>query len=536
MIKLLIVDDETVERRALCRSVDWSLIGSEVIGDAWNGKQAVDMAMQSRPDIIITDVKMPVMDGVEMARMVSAIDPAIKIIFCSAYEEFGYAREAANLNAFGYVLKPINDEELLRVVKKAADKCIEERMQGAIYERLRNNLSLSGPVLRESVVRSALLGINEEPESLLQGIGLDWLLEVEGHICLLLISWDRSVKIRSEEIKSAFHNIVPEWKNAVCAKLSASEIAVVFRSHALPSDVSLLLSQASRQMVDHIRQSLGLELQTVYRIYPGTMTLEEAYLDASRQVGRGAANSLSLTGSDPGGSESAGGDYTAVSEALLQLKEGTPRLLRQGGEQELDGLVDLCLDEQHWTGDPSFVCGVGLSVLSVLVDATRGQGFEPFAGIDEEIGCWSDLARKRTAADIRDNLHHRVRLLIRKIRNDKQEVEDPLIAQIKHIVSEHYGTPLSVESIAGAMHFTPNYLGAAFKAKMSISLNDYINKYRITVSMGLLRDPSLSIHEVAKLSGYENTPYYHRMFKKHTGMTPGDYRLTEKGPDDACAE
>jgi|GEM_PF-5255412 len=536
MFNLLIVDDETVERRSLCNSLDWNMIGVQVAGDAWNGKQAIEMVMQNRPDIVITDVKMPVMDGVEMAKMIRAIDPSIKIIFCSAYEDFDYAREAANLNAFGYLLKPINDEELLQIVKRAADRCLEERMHHTMYARLKSNLSLGEPLLREAVVRNRFLGMGDEPGTLLRSIGLDWINETDGPLCLILIRWDKTMKCKPEDVKNSLEEIMESWHNAVSVKMNSQEIAIALRSYANSTDTSMLIEQASRQMLERIRLRTSMETDIQFAIYGGSTSLEEAYADISRRTKAEEAGLLVLTSSGQDGDVQPD-EYARVSRAIVEIRSESFKLLHQGNIEALNRLISQCFMEHSPIGTMglTFYCGIGFSVLSVLLDAVKKQGIDPFSRLDDEIACWTNLLQLRTIPEIERYLTDRVQHLVAKIKGDKNGAEDPFIEQVANIVKNHYQSSLSVEMVANLMHFTPNYVGAVFKSKMKISLNDYINKFRVSQSMQLLRDPSLSINDVAKMCGYENTPYFHKIFKRLAGVTPGEYRLLEEGTKDEAA-
>ena len=114
MVTMILVEDESFERRALIEHIDWNLIGVEVIGEAINGEQGLSLVMERHPDIVLSDVSMPAMNGVEMARKIRAIAPETRILFLSAYDEFDYAKQAIDLNVQAYVMKPVNESELLR--------------------------------------------------------------------------------------------------------------------------------------------------------------------------------------------------------------------------------------------------------------------------------------------------------------------------------------------------------------------------------------------------------------------------------------
>ena len=122
MATLMIVEDESFERNALKNSIDWELIGVKVIGEAANGAQGLNLAMELKPDIILTDVSMPVMNAIEMTERIRKILPETKILFISSYDDFEYARQGIELNIFSYMAKPVNEMLLLRNVKKAVDQ------------------------------------------------------------------------------------------------------------------------------------------------------------------------------------------------------------------------------------------------------------------------------------------------------------------------------------------------------------------------------------------------------------------------------
>ncbi len=118
MATLMIVEDESFERNALKNSIDWELIGVKVIGEAANGAQGLNLAMELKPDIILTDVSMPVMNAIEMTERIRKILPETKILFISSYDDFEYARQGIELNIFSYMTKPVNEMLLLRNVKR----------------------------------------------------------------------------------------------------------------------------------------------------------------------------------------------------------------------------------------------------------------------------------------------------------------------------------------------------------------------------------------------------------------------------------
>ena len=163
MATLMIVEDESFERNALKNSIDWELIGVKVIGEAANGAQGLNLAMELKPDIILTDVSMPVMNAIEMTERIRKILPETKILFISSYDDFEYARQGIELNIFSYMTKPVN-EMLLRNVKKAVDQITEKELEKRLYNKIKNNYEVSLKLARQALVSRVLMNVAVDSE------------------------------------------------------------------------------------------------------------------------------------------------------------------------------------------------------------------------------------------------------------------------------------------------------------------------------------------------------------------------------------
>jgi Response regulator containing CheY-like receiver domain and AraC-type DNA-binding domain len=164
MVKVLIVDDNKIERESLKECIDWNSVGTELVGDANNGFSAIELLKEHKPDILITDIKMPQINGIELARQAIGICPKIKIIFLTGYEEFDTARNAVNLNAYGYIIKPVAISEFYDIFKKAINASITENLSLQKEKKLIQQLVEILPVLKEKFIRDLLLGIETTDE------------------------------------------------------------------------------------------------------------------------------------------------------------------------------------------------------------------------------------------------------------------------------------------------------------------------------------------------------------------------------------
>jgi two-component system response regulator YesN len=158
MYRLLLVDDESDIREGLQEVVDFASYGFEVVGESTNGLEAVQACERLEPDLVVTDIRMPLMDGLTMCRRVQKMLPTTRFIILSGYDDFEYARQAVSLNCLGYLLKPISSVEFREMLEKARARLDEEFSQRRDLSRLREHFRTSLPYLREMLLSSLLSG------------------------------------------------------------------------------------------------------------------------------------------------------------------------------------------------------------------------------------------------------------------------------------------------------------------------------------------------------------------------------------------
>lgn len=200
MVTMIIVEDEALERNALRNCIDWGLIGVEIVGEAANGAQGLSLVMELRPDIVLTDVSMPVMNAIEMSKSIRTIAPETKILFISSYDDFEYAKQGISLNIFAYITKPVDESELLRIVKKAVDSVMEEAFEKKMYDKIRNDYNVSLKLARQAAVHQVLTGVPIDKGELEQ-LGLGWLVSGERYMTIFLsVLENHKEKIHDEAI------------------------------------------------------------------------------------------------------------------------------------------------------------------------------------------------------------------------------------------------------------------------------------------------------------------------------------------------
>jgi len=393
---MLLVEDESFERASLATCVDWGLVGIEIAGEAANGSQGLAKVMELKPDIVLTDVKMPGMDGIEMSRRIRNAAPDVKILFLSSYDDFEYAKKAIDLNISAYLMKPVNETELLRVVKKVADEINEKKLEQRLLSKEQDHLSRSLSLARQALVSRALGGVRAL-ESDIRNLGLDWLLAPDQQFLIVLCSYEPGALYPIDaEMERLARQVSIIFKHSVNVCVNAGQMAVlcaIGRENAQPA--ARRVGRALREFFE----ARGLELRTTL-----------------------------VTG----------GDIAAMYAALMKKNVGAPH---------------------------------------AAATARKGQ-------------------------------------------NKEQIVRD-----IEHIIMERYARPLTLESIARELHFTPNYVGTIFKSVTNTSVNQYLLRVRLERSKQMLEGKnSLPLGKIAEACGFGSITYFHTIFKRSTGMTPNEYR------------
>ena len=206
MITMILVEDENLERKMLLEHFPWDLIGINIVGEATNGEQGLILAMEKHPDIVLTYVSMPKMNGIQMAEKIRAILPETRILFLSAYDDFDYVKQAIDLNIQAYVMKPVNEAELLRAVKKAADDITERQLERRLYSRY----SESSELARQALVNRKLLGLPTKLSDR-RRLKMEWLEQSDGHNSIILGYFPKE---RTHIVDQAVAELNSKWDRA----------------------------------------------------------------------------------------------------------------------------------------------------------------------------------------------------------------------------------------------------------------------------------------------------------------------------------
>ncbi|MCM3631124.1 response regulator [Paenibacillus glycanilyticus] len=556
MFKLIIVDDNKYERMGIRQAVDWAVLGIEVVGTFANGADALASVGELHPDLIVTDIAMPMMNGIVLAERVREQYPAIKIIFTSCHSDFEFAKSAVNLGVYGYVLKPIISGELEAAVRGVLEEMTErermERERAGMLRQLEGML----PLVQEQFFKELLLGNFRDEGDIRERI--DFLrVFVPNNSSFAVLALDVREKEEktggesSRSIVDAYYQSYTIKKAVVALEQRASigtaaegagspprEASRERRVSAYPVQMagdsfSVLLFGESDQFLEtavdlHMMIAERLNRSVIIGMSQTSASLADM-AELYRQA-RQAALTTFYEGSSPIIAYSEIEDRAERSPfdavpGLESLYGDVKALLSYGGEEGIDEFLDKYLIVPGG-GAPSesyvkvFVF-MTLNLASVQLEEAN-KSFRILLG--EEPAVWSRVNGLSSVKEARGWLRHILRELREQLTERNPTKNQKVVDQIREIIGQRYSEPLTIEDISKSVYLSGRHANHIFKKETGQTIFDYLIDYRIGVAKGLLKEQDSKVAVVAEEVGYVNTSYFCLAFKKNVGMTPAEYK------------
>lgn len=503
MFRILLVDDEAQERDGIRFLIEKYRLPLSVV-EAQNGQKALEYLKGHPVDILFTDVKMPYKDGLELAKETFQFNPDIRIIIFSAYGEFEYAKRAMEANAVDYLLKPIELDEFEKVMNKVIGD-LERQREESKQEQEQKEASMKRvfyKVFTGGSVSASDLGMLEE---YFRTIGKD-------RKVLISLESGRNIFEQQEEV---FLKLLHTYIRIPCEYVNlypdSSVVLVADENRIVGSGLQKQLEKLARDG----RQLLGTEISIV--VSREFTTVEEM----NRQMEEISQIRKNFYGT--------GGEITFLSEIVLNSEYYAAEVERIK-ELMIGAIGDRNDDLVILYGDQLVETMVGGHVVSriyvhhVFYDIL--SAFYSQYGVNDKPRLFESVERLLSYKD-GEELEVNFRAVLNEVlakRTDAAGDSPRIVERIKNIVRDEYRSDIGLEDIAERVNLAPAYLSYLFKKETGANLVKYITDYRMEQARKLLEDEELKIVLVAKACGYENQPYFNRLFKNYYGMTPRQYR------------
>lgn len=535
LYKIILVDDEEEVRRSIIKKVEWMRLGFEVVGDAGNGEEALELALELNPDLVLTDIRMPFMDGLELGRRLRAILPSVKIIIFSGFDDFEYAKQAISIHVVEYILKPVNAEELSEILTRVRENLNREIDEQRNIEALRNNYLKNIPILRTQYLLSLIrnkVNRDEIGENLIN-YRIPLTPSEQWICCVLRIDRPKATK----DMALAFHNekeLVPiSVKKFLDEKI---EGRFPFVSFPYLDDIVIIAGLDKKPGISPLQAQLRdfslscgkiLQLKVTVGIGYPARTLSEIWTSFD-----GAWEAMGYRMAAGGQDVIYIGDVEPKKKVdthlrLDSLTEGEIfSTIKFGTELQVESLIERLLDRVQEEGALLRQYQVYLiGVLNAIVHMISQFDLN----LDEIMGGeWNYFAKLSSFQDAGGLKSWLIEICVRlneAISRERKDTAKNIVKKAKDFILNEYRNPeLSVDMVCGELNISPAYFSTLFKRETGISYISYLTGIRLNKAAELLRETEDKTYMIAQRVGYLETNYFSYVFKKHFGVSPTKYR------------
>lgn len=536
MYNLMLVDDEPAVVRGLAYDIEWSDLNISAVYKAYTVDQALRLLEQTRIDLVITDIAMPDMDGVELTAYIRKKWPSAHVIFLSGYDDFAYAQKAIELGVIHYATKPVDYDDLKEIAGKAIRRLEQELVREDALRSARESLEQIRPLLQERTLTAWVVKGTESPAThsdKFAAAGFDFR---DGDVFFPVILRIEDEPVRLDEqpglLELALRELAAEWllqeREGYFFPNEPGQWILFVREHSREDGAKGIkyMEDVAEPFKESVRRTLGCGVS----IFFGEATEAGAVNAAFRKLNA----MLRSTQSDNDGVILFSGTIAAIAPSYDRLESlhAAPEFSLLLDKLDLNAALER-IDrifqelEQRQADDTTALLEIyhAVSVDVIQASLRRGMSLSQWAG-DNEQALFPFLSAGSTeqAAELKRWCKFVIRSFIAPLQHLEKKGINRLVEQAKLLVEEHYASDISVAEVASILYVHPNYLTRVFKAETGLSLMDYISKRRIERAKGLLAQPGYKVYEVAEQVGYESIAHFNRMFKRETGMSPKDYQ------------
>lgn len=514
---LLIVEDENIIREGLLKITDWHKLGITTVVVADNGEAGIIMARRMRPDIIISDIRMPKMNGLEMADKIQQVHPACRFIFISAYSDKEYFKQAIRLKAVSFIEKPVNVNELEQVVNQAVSEIKIMKVQATEGHAM----------IRRELARSINRKINEDDDfSMAEAfarVGWEDILQHYPYITALC------VKLNLD----AMENGSAVW-DSICEKIDNIEEALKFKyvSSAWEHD-TLLIYVFSQSMLSVT--TFGFMCDQIAQIIKETHRFHLAVGETYKNVEDIAQAFASVNASMQRAFFYPYGHVVMRSPEHIDI--GKVQRLRDLKKKIILGLANLDLREVvahleemlkyvQSSADKLPVGKVRECYFELITEVIRSA---EAAHINLNLTCepenedWVSIVDGFNLQELHEFVMTCINRLFTGLRN--RSAEKSQISAIRDYISRNYSdSNLSVKSISDHLGLSTSHICFMFKKETGMTVNQYITNFRLERAKTFLRESNCSVSEISGKVGYRDNSYFGRIFRKTEGVTPLEFR------------
>ncbi|SEN52697.1 two-component system, response regulator YesN [Paenibacillus sp. OV219] len=537
MYKVMIVDDEAVVRRGLKNTIRWEEHGFQLIGDYANGRDAWHEIELEQPDLVISDISMPYMDGLELAGLITSNFPDIKVIILTGYDEFEYAQQAVRLKVSDFLLKPITAMEIRTLLNKVRAEMDEEMKIREDLSMLQSQLRQSMPLLRERLLeRLVVLGVGK-PEIEVRFSYFDIPKLTPPYLVIVADIDDfgdreRLESVHDEEfLRFAAFNVfeeITDQKNALSFRTREERMAAVITGVPPETDIY----EHAYELAEEIRHQIERYLKLTVTVGVGRSCGSADQLPLSYKSALSALDYRFLVGKNRVLSIiDMEGAPASRAVPTLDWDRQLATVVKTGSAADAQQLIKQIVDELKRLRLPIEGCYLQLQKLTLsLMNTIQELGIGENELASQQQSWLTDIYSFKTLDELELWLMHIVSNLITAVSTNRSHYTNTQMIRATEYIEAHYADEqISLQDLCRHVLMSTSYFSLIFKQYTGETFIEYLTRVRVEKAKVLLSTTSLKLYEIAEKVGYADPNYFSLLFKKHAGQAPREYRDTRSG-------
>ena len=539
-IKVFLVEDEMVIRRGIKNSIDWEKEGYIFCGEASDGELAYPMIIKEKPDILITDIRMPFMDGLELCKLVKRNFPNIKILILSGYDEFDYAKEAIRLGVTEYLLKPISSGKLLEALNGVSESIRREKEDKDLVRKYMEEMRENTEHEKQKFFEQMIAGNLSMADALETGKKYEMNLSA-GMYNLLLFRFT----LGKENRKSG--ELLGEAEYAIEKLTERLEYVFEFQ-RGVEGWAFLLMADNEEQMSERVKE-LSKDLEEIMKNYSTIAyfggigqpvarlrELEESFREAERALAARFTMELNriISVEDIRMAQNVDTlddiEITSFGE-IEKARTMLEKFLNNGAEDEIDEFVDVYINELPEENLKSVLMRQYIIMDAYIVMMSFCEKIE---GIEGEMQAQSEeLKNSMKTIQTLEEIKNYIRMLLKKIIGVRDTISGRRYSDIIEIAKDqirktYMSDEISLNTIAAEVGMSPSYFSSIFSKEMGKTFVEYLTEIRMDRAKELLMCSSMKTSEIGYEVGYKDPHYFSYIFKKTQNCTPKEFRARGK--------
>ncbi|BFT70778.1 AraC family transcriptional regulator [Paenibacillus sp. P36] len=538
MLTVVLADDDCLVTEILNDTIPWHDLGIQVVGIADHGRKALDLCLELRPDILVTDIQMPFCNGLEVAMELMEHDIPTKIILISGVQDFNYARLALNVKATGYILKPIQLKEVTSVLKKARDTIEMEFQREQVIQRLTSQLSENMSLMRDKFLTNLIFdGMESNDELQERLVYFDLPFQISEDITVAVAKMDEyEQRVRKEgvervqffnfSIKNIIEQTLNNFQAGICFSTKDNEFVIIFgEEYGYEDKMTPIFEGIEQLLIGFEGISLSIGIGNCVSVKTANLSYRCACNAVSYKFYTGNNSIIHINDIIDSNTIDKMSDLNHNAR-LNELQKFLLVEIKLG-----ESMKTMALFEEYYAllskvnqFSQEYIRG---RFLELVIDAHR-EICETEDEVEEVNATYmislQAIMRGESISAIKPHASKMLICIADYYSAKYNKKHNNLVERIKRYVNRNFKENISLAEIASEVFMSPTYICAVFKRETGQTINEYIIEMKMNDAKKMLASTKMKIMDISEDLGYENSQYFSYSFKKYLGETPQQYR------------